>query len=117
MECRWPDRPPGTGDIPQEKIAELARIFRVLADPSRLRILHLLLRDGGRPVSDLAGELGMSVAAVSGQLRKMADLGFLGRSVRGNQVFYSVIDPCLPEILHRAYCLAEDGRMRGRRSA
>lgn len=117
MECRWPDRSRAAKEMPQEKVAELAGIFRVLADPSRLRILDLLLRDGERPVSDLAGELGMNVAAVSGQLRKMADLGFLGRSVRGNHVFYRVIDPCLPEILHRAHCLAEDGKMRGRRSA
>ena len=66
------------------------------------------------PVGDVAKELGMTVAAVSNQLRKMTDLGFLARSSRGNFVFYRVVDSCVGELLHRAYCLAREGKARRR---
>ncbi len=101
--------------MPNAFVEDLSRIFRVLSDPTRIRILHLLLGEGEHPVGDVAKELGMTVAAVSNQLRKMTDLGFLGRSGRGNYVFYRVVDPCVGELLHRACCLARDGKARGRR--
>ncbi len=114
MECRWPAPLPVRKRLPASFVEDLSRTFRVLSDPTRLRILHLLLGDGEHPVGDVAKELGMSVAAVSNQLRKMTDLGFLARSGRGNFVFYRVVDPCVGELLHRAYCLAQDGKARRR---
>ena len=115
LECRWPAPLPAGNRLPEAFVDELSRTFRVLADPTRVRILHLLLRNGEQPVGEVAKDLGMSVAAVSNQLRKMADLGFLARSGRGNFVFYRVVDPCIGELLHRAYCLARDGKARRRR--
>ena len=115
MECRWPAPLPAAKRLPAKFVEDLSRIFRVLSDPTRIRILHLLLGDGEQPVGDVAKELRMSVAAVSNQLRKMTDLGFLGRSGRGNFVFYRVVDSCVGELLHRAYCLTRDGKARRRK--
>lgn len=115
MECRWPAPLPAAKRLPKEFVENLSRTFRVLSDPTRIRILHLLLADGEHPVGDVAKELGMSAAAVSNQLRKMTDLGFLARSGRGNFVFYRVVDSCVGELLHRAYCLARDGKARRRK--
>lgn len=114
MECRWPAPLPAAKRLPKVFVEDLSRTFRVLSDPTRIRILHLLLADGEHPVGDVANKLGMTVAAVSNQLRKMTDLGFLARSGRGNFVFYRVVDSCVGELLHRAYCLARDGKA-GRR--
>ena len=114
MECRWPAPLPVGKRLPAIFVEDLSRTFRVLSDPTRIRILRLLLGDGEHPVGDVAKELGMTVAAVSNQLRKMTDLGFLARSGRGNFVFYRVVDPCVGELLHRAYCLARDGKTRRR---
>ena len=114
MECRWPAPLPAAKGLSAKFVEDLSRTFRVLSDPTRIRILRLLLGDGEHPVGDVAKELGMSVAAVSNQLRKMTDLGFLARAGRGNFVFYRVVDPCVGELLHRAYCLARDGKTRRR---
>lgn len=116
MECRWPAPLPVGKKSPENFVDDLSRTFRVLSDPTRIRILHLLLGDGEHPVGDVAKELGMTVAAVSNQLRKMTDLGFLARSSRGNYVFYRVVDPCVGELLHRAHCLARDGKTRRRKT-
>jgi len=51
--------------LPAIFVEDLSRTFRVLSDPTRIRILHLLLGDGEHPVGDVAKELGMTVAAVS----------------------------------------------------
>ena len=115
MECRWPTSLPIGRRLPETFVEDLSRTFSVLSDPTRIRILHLLLRDGERSVGEVAMDLGMSVAAVSNQLRKMTDLGFLARSGRGNFVFYRVVDSCIGELLHRAYCLARDGKARRRK--
>lgn len=115
MECRWPAPLPVGKKLPEKFVGDLSRTFSVLSDPTRIRILHLLLRDGEHHVGDVANKLGMTVAAVSNQLRKMTDLGFLARSGRGNFVFYRVVDSCIGELLHRAYCLARDGKARRRK--
>ena len=115
MECRWPTPLPTGRRLPEAFVEDLSRTFSVLSDPTRIRILHLLLRDGEHPVGKVAKDLGMSVAAVSNQLRKMTDLGLLARSGRGTFVFYRVVDPCVGELLHRAYCLARDGKARRRK--
>ena len=115
MECRWPEPLPVGRRLPEKYVEDLSRTFRVLSDPTRIRILHLLLGDGEHPVGDVAKKLGMTAAAVSNQLRKMTDLGFLARSGRGNFVFYRVVDSCVGELLHRAYCLARDGKARRRK--
>ena len=115
MECRWPAPLPAAKRLTKVFVEDLSRTFRVLSDPTRIRILHLLLTDGEQPVGDVANKLGMTVGAVSNQLRKMTDLGFLDRSGRGNFVFYRVVDSCVGELLHRAYCLTRDGKARRRK--
>ncbi|MBI5420583.1 MAG: winged helix-turn-helix transcriptional regulator [Deltaproteobacteria bacterium] len=112
--CRWPVNPSRKRNPPEPVVKEVAGIFRVLSGPTRIRIIHVLLARGERPVGEIAEELGMGVAAVSNQLRKMADLGIVGKMVRGNFAFYRVTDPCVGVLLHRAYCLSEDGKTRRR---
>ena len=50
--------------------------FEVLAEPNRRRILDLL-RDGERPVGDLAGDLAVSQPLVSKHLRVLRDAGLV----------------------------------------
>lgn len=114
MECRWPAPALEKTRLTEKVVEDLSRTFRVLSDPTRIRILSLLLSDGECPVGDVAKDLGMTTAAVSGQLRKMADLGFLARAGRKNFVYYRVVDPCVAELLHRAYCLSRDSESRKR---
>ena len=52
---------------------ELAGTFKVLANDTRLLLVHALVRAGELCVSDLAAELGMAPQAVSNQLQRLAD--------------------------------------------
>ncbi len=69
----------------------LAEIFRLLGDPSRLRIA-LLCAAGARAVSDIAEQLGMSVSLVSHHLRLLRAARLVRPERKGRQVFYSAAD-------------------------
>jgi ArsR family transcriptional regulator, zinc-responsive transcriptional repressor len=73
-------------------IQDMARLFRILADPTRLRIL-MELQNGQQNVGQLCRKLGMAQPTVSHHLGllRMGELVATRRS--GKAVFYSVYDP------------------------
>jgi DNA-binding transcriptional ArsR family regulator len=75
---------------PDHELAALSKIYRVLGDPSRLKILMALRRDE-MCVCDLAALTGISESAVSHQLRRLKDLSLV-RSRRDGQVVYYALD-------------------------
>ena len=66
-----------------------AKLFRGLADPSRLAVLEAL-RDARRCVSDLVRLTGLSQPNVSAHLACLQDCGLVSRSREGRFVFYAV---------------------------
>ncbi len=70
---------------------ELAEIFHLLGDASRLRIVYACLGD---PVSAgaLAGSLGLSPSLVSHHLRLLKAARILISERRGRQIFYGALD-------------------------
>ena len=80
----------------------LVRIFKALSDQSRLRIIAMLAEDKNRSVSEIAIELGMSISSVSHHLSILGNLGFVGRNRNGKQVYHSLDDQCVRDILKRA---------------
>ena len=81
--------------------AAAARFFRVLGDPTRLRILELLL-DGPRTVSELTAAAGAPRARVSNHLACLRWCGFAEAERRGRQVIYRAADPRLAGLLAAA---------------
>jgi ArsR family transcriptional regulator, lead/cadmium/zinc/bismuth-responsive transcriptional repressor len=71
--------------------AQLAEIFKALADPTRVRILHALSH-AELCVGDLAAVLGMTESAVSHQLRLLRSLRVVRARREGKQVFYTLDD-------------------------
>jgi DNA-binding transcriptional ArsR family regulator len=69
----------------------IAERFRILSEPVRLRILHLL-RDGELSVNALTVSLGTSQPNASKHLKILQDAGIVGRRQDGNSVYYSIID-------------------------
>lgn len=65
--------------------------FRALADPTRLRLIHELLK-GPRSVNALAVACGVSPSAVSHQLRHLRDQRLVSFTRDGNTLNYSLID-------------------------
>lgn len=92
--------------------AELADIFKILANDTRLRLLHALVRAGELCVSDLAHAVEMKPQAVSNQLQRLVDQGILGTRRNGNNVYYKLIDPCVSTLLDQGLCLTEDAKER-----
>jgi ArsR family transcriptional regulator, lead/cadmium/zinc/bismuth-responsive transcriptional repressor len=85
----------------------LTALYKVLANPHRLRLLHALARAGEMPVGVLADEVEMSVQAVSNQLQRLTDQRILAARRQGNQAFYRIIDPCVSGLLELGMCLVE----------
>jgi DNA-binding transcriptional ArsR family regulator len=90
----------------------LAAVFKVLANDTRLRLLHALVRADELCVSDLAHSLGMKPQAVSNQLQRLSDLGILGSRRDGNNIHYRVIDRCVSGLLEQAWCLMDEATER-----
>lgn len=91
---------------------DIALLFKVLANDTRVSLLHALVRAGELCVTDLAGELGMKPQAVSNQLQRLVDRGMLAQRREGNRIRYSIADPCVTDLLDRGLCLLEDARAR-----
>ena len=76
--------------IPEPEMERLALTYRVLGDPTRLKIIFALA-EGEMCVCDLAAYLGLSESAVSHQLRRMREQSVV-RSRREGQVLYYTLD-------------------------
>lgn len=85
--------------MPQaEVIGALSDIFKVLGDPTRLRIVSALGVDE-LCVCDLANLLGASISAVSHQLRVLRNLKLVKHHKEGKMVYYSLDDDCIKTLL------------------
>jgi DNA-binding transcriptional ArsR family regulator len=82
-------------------------MFKTFANDTRLRLLHALVREGELCVTDLAGALAMKPQAVSNQLQRLVDRGILASRRNGINVYYRILDPCVPVLLERGLCLIE----------
>lgn len=95
-----------------DQATEIVALFQVLANDSRLRLLHALARAGELCVTDLASAVGMTPQAISNQLRRLIDRRIVATRREGNHIHYRIIDPCVPGLLSLGLCLAEEtGRL------
>jgi DNA-binding transcriptional ArsR family regulator len=86
----------------------LERLFKVLANDTRLRLLHALVRAGDLTVTELADAVGMNNSAVSNQLQRLVDKGVLASRRDGNRIWYRISDPCVVGLIDLAWCSVED---------
>ncbi len=91
-----------SGGLPGERhIGDLAETFKVLSDPTRLRIV-LALSMEELCVCDLAAVLGLSVSAVSHQLRLLKGHKLVAFRRQGKQVFYRLDDDHVINLINEA---------------
>lgn len=86
-----------SGSIPDEALALVAGRFRILGEPTRLRILRAL-RDRERSVGQLVCEIGSGQANISKHLGLMLEAGILSRRRSGLEALYRVADPTVLEL-------------------
>ena len=92
--------------LTQQGFAQIAKKFRVLGDPVRLRILDFLRQKGELSVGEITKLLDCSQPNASRQLGKLFEEGIVARRRHGNTVFYWIEDFSIFEL-----CEAMCGRL------
>ncbi len=83
---------------PEEELKDLAELYKVFGDPTRLKILYVLL-SSEMCVYDIAALLGMSQSAISHQLRVLKQMDLVKNRREGKTIFYSPADSHIVTIL------------------
>ncbi|NCO65849.1 MAG: transcriptional regulator [Candidatus Aquicultor secundus] len=84
--------------IPDVAIERLSDTFKVLSDPTRVKIVFALLRSE-LCVCEIAEVVGMSQSAISHQLRKLKDHRVVKRRKAAKMVYYSLDDEHIIKLL------------------
>ena len=98
--------------LASREATELAGLFKVLANDTRLKILDVLTRAQELGVTELAGLVGMKPQAVSNQLPRRTHRGILECRREGVHIIYRILDPCVVRLLDYGLCLNEDAKAR-----
>lgn len=93
--------------MPARTVEALADTFRVLGDPTRVRIVDAL-SSGELCVNDIAGLVGISESAVSHQLRLLRGMRLVRPRRAGRLVFYTLDDHHIVELLTQALTHVEE---------
>lgn len=83
---------------PEEELFDLAELFKVFGDSTRIRILYVLF-EAEMCVCDLAQLLGMTQSAISHQLQVLKKSKLVKYRREGKTVFYSLSDGHVRAIL------------------
>jgi ArsR family transcriptional regulator, cadmium/lead-responsive transcriptional repressor len=86
----------------------VAKYFRGLGDPIRLRILELLRAEGELSVGELVARLGLPQPQVSNHLACLRWCGFVEGRREGRTVFNRIADPRVEAMLELAQSLLAD---------
>lgn len=82
------------------KIFELAELFKVFGDSTRIRILYELFEETELPVGTIAEHVSMSVSAVSHQLKILRTSNLIRSRRDGRTVCYRLADEHVKTILN-----------------
>ncbi len=88
------------GILSNGDLEKVAKIFRLLAEPSRLKLVLALL-NGDMCVYHLTEVSGITVSGVSHQLRILRDNGIVKSKRFGKNVEYSIADGHIREIVEK----------------
>ncbi len=88
-------------DMPEiEKLYDLAELYKVFGDCTRIRILYALF-ESEMCVCDIAELLGMTTSAISHQLRTLSRARLVKYRREGKSVFYSLADDHVRTIIYQ----------------
>lgn len=89
-------------DADDEHVEEAVRVLKLLADPTRLRLMRALLH-GEHSVGELADHVGSRHAAVSQHLAKLRWAGLVTSRRDGNHIIYRATDPHVEGLVAEAF--------------
>ncbi|HEY3278612.1 MAG TPA: metalloregulator ArsR/SmtB family transcription factor [Syntrophorhabdaceae bacterium] len=76
----------------------LSRLFKLLNDPNRLRIIFAIGK-GAKPVTEIMQETSLSQTLVSFHLRPLRESGILTTERKGAFIYYRITEPALIDLL------------------
>ena len=94
--------PPGDGGV-----EVVARFFRALGDPARLRLIEFLLGNE-HTVTECVRHIGLSQGRVSAHLACLSGCGYVQARRAGRNVFSRVADPRVADLVMLARSMAAD---------
>jgi len=100
---------PATTLLPSEAggVGMVAKFFRALGDPARLRLLEFLLHEE-HTVTECVAHIGLAQGRISTHLACLADCGYLQVRREGRYAHYRVTDPRVADLVLLARSLAAD---------
>jgi ArsR family transcriptional regulator, cadmium/lead-responsive transcriptional repressor len=90
-----------------DAIAVVAKFFRALGDPARLRLLEFLLHDE-HTVNECVQHIGLAQSRISTHLACLADCGYVAVRRDGRYAYYQVADPRVGQLVLLAHAMAAD---------
>lgn len=83
-----------------ETLYNLAELFKVFGDPTRIRILYTLSKEE-LCVQDIADRLSMTQSAISHQLRILKQMSLVKFRRDGKTIYYSLADDHVATIMNQ----------------
>ena len=88
-------------DLGEEELLELADLFKMFADSTRIKILYDLF-DGEKNVGEICEDIEMNQSAVSHQLKILRQNDLVTYRKSGKNVFYTLADDHVRDIIEKA---------------
>lgn len=87
------------GVLTPDEAEQIARTFKALGDPTRVRLLSLIAAsgDGEACICDLTEPVGLSQPTVSHHMKLLVDAGLATREQRGRWAYYRVVTDALEQ--------------------
>ena len=115
LEQAAPEKETQPVEMPDDEVLyELADLFRVFGDSTRIKILYAL-HDSELCVQDIADAVQLSQSAVSHQLRVLKDSKLVRFRREGKTVFYALDDDHVRSILPWGWTISKNDRAHARR--
>lgn len=93
--------------ISEDNIYNLAELFKVFGDSTRIRIL-LLLQEKEASVNEIANELNMNQSAISHQLKNLKHSKLIKNRRDGQAIYYSLDDDHVYKIIEMGLAHVEE---------
>ena len=89
---------PELKDVPEEELIDLAELFKMFADSTRIKILYALFQ-GEKNVTQICNDLEMNQSAVSHQLKILRSSKLIKARRDGKMMLYSLADEHVKTII------------------
>ncbi|MDH2413045.1 metalloregulator ArsR/SmtB family transcription factor [Nocardioides sp. CER19] len=92
---------PVTGGVVSDETAEtLARMFKALGDPTRVKLLSMIAasEDGEACICDMTEPVGLSQPTVSHHMKLLVEAGLATREQRGRWAYFRVVPSVLESL-------------------